>query len=74
MISQWLYMVAKRFIVVCLAALLVGFIPNTSADDSLQSANTLIEGVSASGQVAMMMGVPQMMKLIGGEYTHSREI
>ena len=51
MMSQWVYMVAKRFIVVCLAALLVGFIPNTSADDSLQSANTLIEGVSASGQV-----------------------
>ena len=51
MISQWLYMVAQRFIVVCLAALLLGFLPTTSADDSLQSANTLIEGVSASGQV-----------------------
>ena len=51
MISQWVYMVAKRFIVVCLAALLVGFIPNASADDSLQSANTLIDGVSSNGYV-----------------------
>ena len=45
------YMVARRFMVVALVALLMTFIPPSSADDNIQSANTLIEGVSASGQV-----------------------
>ena len=44
-------MVAQRFMVVALVALLMTFIPPSSADNNIQSANTLVEGVSASGQV-----------------------
>ena len=44
-------MVAQRFMVVALVALLVAFVPNSSADDNLQSANNLIEGQSVNGYV-----------------------
>ena len=44
-------MVAQRFMVVTLVALLMMFIPHSSADDNLQSASTLNEGVSAQGYV-----------------------
>ena len=44
-------MAARRLIVLALAALMLTFLPSTSADNSLQSANTLTEGVSVSGQV-----------------------
>ena len=44
-------MVAKRFMVLALAALMISFTPPVSADDNLQSANILTEGVSSSGYV-----------------------
>ena len=44
-------MVAKRLIALSLAALLISFVPIASADDNLQSANVLTEGVSSSGYV-----------------------
>ena len=44
-------MAARRLVVLALAALMLTFLPSTSADNSLQSANTLTEGVSVSGQV-----------------------
>ena len=44
-------MVARRFMVLALVALLMTFIPPSSADNNLQSANTLVEGVYATGQV-----------------------
>ena len=42
---------AKRFMVLALAALMISFAPPVSADDSLQSASILTEGVSTSGYV-----------------------
>ncbi len=44
-------MVAKRFMVLALAALMISFTPPVSADNSLQSANILAEGVSSGGYV-----------------------
>jgi hypothetical protein len=44
-------MVVKRLIALSLAALLISFVPIASADDNLQSANVLTEGVSSSGYV-----------------------
>ena len=42
---------AKRFMVLALAALMISFTPPVSADDTLQSASILTEGVSSSGYV-----------------------
>ena len=44
-------MVAKRFMVLALAALMISFTPPVSADNNLQSANILTEGVSSTGYV-----------------------
>jgi hypothetical protein len=44
-------MVAKRFMVLALAALMISFTLPVSADNNLQSANILTEGVSSSGYV-----------------------
>ena len=44
-------MLAKRLMALCLAAMMVSMIPPVSADDSLQSANPLTDGVTSNGYV-----------------------
>ncbi len=51
MICRLAIMAARQLIVLALAALMLTFLPSTSADDSVQSANNLIEGQSVNGYV-----------------------
>ncbi len=44
-------MLAKRLMALCLAAMMVSMIPPVSADDTLQSANPLTDGVTSNGYV-----------------------
>ena len=49
--ASWRGMHAKRLMAICLAAMMLLMVPPVSADDNIQSANPLTDGVTSNGYV-----------------------
>ena len=49
--ATWRDMLAKRSVAICLAAMMLSMIPPVAADDTIQSANPLTDGVTSNGYV-----------------------
>ena len=49
--ASWMFMLARRLMALCLAAMMLSLLPPVAADDNIQSANPLTDGVTSNGYV-----------------------